>query len=96
MGRAAPAIRLLPALLMTVLLGAGAARADSSDELQIDGAIADFDKALEIAPYLAAAFQRRGDARFRRGLAREAIEDFDRALERDAHIARAVREMTVT
>ena len=37
MASAAPAIRLLPALLLAVMLGAGAARADSSDELQIEG-----------------------------------------------------------
>jgi len=37
MSPAAPALRLLPALLAAVLLGAGGARADSSDELQIDG-----------------------------------------------------------
>ena len=37
MARAAPAIRLLPALLLAALLNAGAARADSPDELQIDG-----------------------------------------------------------
>ena len=37
MARAAPALRLLPALLAGLLLSVGEARADSSDELQIEG-----------------------------------------------------------
>src|SRR3954447_10826520 len=59
------------------LLARGAARRDAGD---LDGAIADLDRAIELEPRLVAALNDRGVARFARGDLAGAVADFDRVL----------------
>ena len=55
------------------------------------GAIADYDKAIELDPEYAAAFSNRGDAKSNLGDYAGAIADFDKAIELDPKDATAYR-----
>jgi tetratricopeptide (TPR) repeat protein len=56
---------------------------------QYDAAVYEFNKALEISPYLGVAYYQRGRVHEARGAIDLALADFDQALRRDAQIAHA-------
>ena len=60
----------------------------------LDGAIAAYDRAIEIIPQLAEAHLNRGKARRAKGDLNGAIEDYEKAIEIDPHTAVNNRDIT--
>jgi len=68
------------------LINEGVARYEKGD---LDGAIADYTKAIELDPRNAAAYNNRGAARKNKGDVDGAIADYDKAIELDPRYVRA-------
>jgi tetratricopeptide (TPR) repeat protein len=68
----------------------GIARFSKGD---VDGAIGDYDKALEISPRLAEAHLNRGKARRAKGKLDEAIEDYEKVMELDPRLTSNNRDI---
>lgn len=75
------------ATLAKVHTGRGVARVRTGD---IDGGIADHDRAIALAPEFALAYANRGSAFSRKGEFARAVADFDRALELKPKLASAL------
>jgi tetratricopeptide (TPR) repeat protein len=83
---AASSITVIDPLTANALTSRGLARYEKGD---IDGAVADWERAIRINPGLAAAYLDRGCARYAKGDAQGALADWNRAIQINPHLAEA-------